>query len=120
VYFTADDGIHCNELWAAAMPAIAGVELPNPAVRSGVALAQNAPNPFGRTSTIRYTLPASGRARLRLFDVTGREVRALVDEEQSAGEHVATLDASALHAGIYFYRLEAASVTVQRKTLVVR
>jgi hypothetical protein len=73
------------------------------------ALDQNFPNPFNPTTTIRYQLPVDGRVALRIYDVLGREVQTLVDEAKPAGFHEATLNATALASGVYFYRLEAVS-----------
>jgi len=77
-------------------------------------LYQNAPNPFAGSTTIQYALPSAGHARLAIFDVTGRLVTVLVDEEQSAGVRTATWDGTdsegnELPSGIYFYSLTAAN-----------
>jgi len=69
-------------------------------------LKQNFPNPFNPTTTIDYTLPASSRVLLKVYDVLGREIRTLVDERQIAGDHSVKLDGSNLASGVYFYRLQ--------------
>ncbi len=63
------------------------------------------PNPFSNRASITYRLPDSGRVRLTVHDVAGREVAHLVDEWQAAGEHVAHFDAGNLPNGVYWYRL---------------
>jgi hypothetical protein len=75
-------------------------------------LAQNAPNPFGSMTKIRYATSRAGRVRLRVFDAAGRLVRTLVDERQAPGPHVASWDGTNNHGarvacGIYFCRLSA-------------
>jgi hypothetical protein len=83
-------------------------------------LAQNVPNPFNPTTAIHYELARAEHVTLRLYDVTGREIRALVDEEQSAGSKSVILDARGLASGVYFYRLETPSFTAERKLVLAR
>jgi hypothetical protein len=68
------------------------------------------PNPLAPSAAIGYTLPRSGRVRLAVYDVTGRERAALVDAAQAAGPQVVTWDGrgargTPLPAGVYFVRL---------------
>ena len=63
------------------------VEDPKPGVPATYTLAQNYPNPFNPTTRITYALPASGRARLAVYDVMGREVAVLFEEVKTAGRH---------------------------------
>ncbi|MBK9472418.1 MAG: T9SS type A sorting domain-containing protein [bacterium] len=79
----------------------------------GVAvLSQNAPNPFNPRTTIRFTLPGDGVARLAIYDLAGRLVRTLVAGSLAAGEHEAVWDGCddagrAQASGSYLARLEA-------------
>jgi len=71
---------------------------------------QNYPNPFNPETVIRFELPSALHVRLSVFDIAGRAVRKLVDEEMDAGLHevsFASQGGSTLASGIYFYRLEA-------------
>ena len=75
------------------------------------ALFPNYPNPFNAETMIRYTLPEPARIRLVIYDVLGREVRALVDKEQIAGQHSVIWDGEdgegeLVSSGVYFYRLD--------------
>lgn len=71
-------------------------------------LEQNYPNPISaqRTTLLRFVMPATGAVTLKVFDVLGREVTSVALGTRSAGEQQFSFDASALHAGIYFYRVE--------------
>jgi hypothetical protein len=88
-------------------------------------LYQNFPNPFSRSTRIRFVVPgAAGDAqrpvRLTVFDVQGRLVATLVDGILPPGERSVSLDADALGAsgsGMFFYRLEVAGTTLTRKLL---
>ena len=88
--------------------------------QTNVELAQNYPNPFNAGTVIRFTLPEHGHVRLRLFDVMGRSVRDLLDEERAAGTHELHVDAASLASGVYWYRLNAGGVTLARTLVVVR
>ena len=72
-------------------------------------LKQNFPNPFNPVTTIDYALPSRSEVSLIIFDLRGREVARLVDEEKPVGLHSARWDASNVASGIYLYRLTADS-----------
>ena len=83
-------------------------------------LNQNYPNPFNPTTTVSYTIPASGFVSIKIFDVTGREVATLANGNEDAGVHTVRLDASTLSSGVYFYRLRAGNVVATRKMVLLR
>jgi len=94
-------------------------------VPSIYALFQNFPNPFNPVTTISYALPKKSRVILRIFSITGSEIRTLIDEEKSAGSYKAIWDARdrfgrSVGSGIYFYQLNAGTFTERRKMLLVR
>ena len=78
------------------------------------------PNPFNPTTTLAITLPEASRVNLCIYDVTGKLVRTLSDAPYSAGRHEITFDAGALPTGIYMARLEAGSVAMTRKLLLIK
>lgn len=86
------------------------------------ALEQNYPNPFNPVTTIRYAIPAgvSGRAVLRVFDILGREVTTLFNDEATPGRHQTQFDATNLASGVYIYRLEAGSFSATKKLMVLK
>ncbi len=89
-------------------------------VPSRFVLEQNFPNPFNPVTTIRYGLPQKSGVRLTVYNLLGQEVTTLVNEEQNAGYHEVTFDASGLASGVYIYRLTAGSFAQSRKLLLVR
>ncbi|MBX2989533.1 MAG: S8 family peptidase [Bacteroidetes bacterium] len=86
----------------------------------GFMLEQNYPNPFNPATTIRFTLPANGLATLKVFDVLGREVATLLNNDMQAGTHQLTLDASNFSSGTYFYKLQSGSNVAVKKLMVVK
>jgi hypothetical protein len=79
-------------------------------------LDQAYPNPFNPTTTIRYQLSADSRVSLKVYNVLGEMVTALADETQAAGYCAVEWNAVAFASGIYFYRIEATSVSNPSKT----
>jgi hypothetical protein len=68
-------------------------------------LKQNYPNPFNPTTVISYQLSVNGFVTLKVYDMLGREVRTLVNENREAGEHSVQFNALGLSSGTYLYRL---------------
>jgi hypothetical protein len=88
-------------------------------------LAQPLPNPLRNQGEIAFSLPASGKAHLSVYDALGRKTRVLLDEEVKAGSHRVRWDASddwgrPLPSGVYFLRLEAGKTALTRKVVVIR
>ena len=69
-------------------------------------LEQNFPNPFNPSTKIEYSIPKAAFANLKVFDISGRKVRTLVNEEKQAGTYEVNFNAANLASGIYFYRLQ--------------
>jgi 5'-nucleotidase/UDP-sugar diphosphatase len=83
-------------------------------------LAQNYPNPFNPATEIRYGIQGTVHVTLKVFDIVGREVVTLVNEQKPAGEYSVRFDATGLASGVYFYRLEAGSLLQTKKLIVLR
>ena len=74
-------------------------------------ISQNYPNPFNPVTKIDYDLPFDSKVSLRIYDVTGREVKSLFSGDMKAGYYTQMFDASSLSSGIYFYRIAANSLS---------
>ncbi len=82
-------------------------------------LAQNYPNPFNPMTNLSFVIRHSAFVSLSVYDVTGKEVASLVNEELAAGSHQRMFDASGLSSGVYYYRLQAGDfVQTKRMTLL--
>ncbi len=88
-------------------------------------LSQNYPNPFNPSTTIEYSIPTAGTSlmkfvQLKIYDILGREVATLVNEEKPAGKYSVNFDASKLSSGIYFYRIKAGSFISVKKMILMK
>ena len=83
-------------------------------------LYQNYPNPFNPSTTIQFSLPKSGDVTLKIYDILGREVATLLNEEKMAGSYQVTFNASGLSTGIYFYRIQAGSFVETKKMIFLK
>jgi hypothetical protein len=83
-------------------------------------LMQNYPNPFNPSTSIEFHLPANKFVKLSVYDLNGREVTTLVNEQLNAGLHHITFDGTELSSGIYFYRLQAGDHLLTRKLTLVK
>jgi hypothetical protein len=80
----------------------------------------NYPNPFNPTTTISYQLPQDGFVTLKVYDILGKEVATLVNENKNAGYYNVTFDASKLTSGIYIYRIRANNYVQSKKMMLVK
>lgn len=78
------------------------INLPN-----NFSLSQNYPNPFNPTTSINFNLPKDSKVKMVIYDLLGKEVDVLINQNLSAGSHSITFNASKLSSGIYFYELTA-------------
>jgi len=84
-------------------------------------LNQNYPNPFNPATTISYQLKNTSNVKLTIYDINGREIETLVNQDQIAGPHSVKFDATKFASGVYIYTLKAgASFKQSRKMLLVR
>ncbi len=96
------------------------VRVKNEKINNNFYLNQNYPNPFNPTTKITYSLPVASDVTLRIYDILGREIKTLVDEQQNAGIHSLTFNATDLSSGTYFYKLTAGSFVDTKKLILVK
>jgi len=83
-------------------------------------LSQNYPNPFNPFTVIKYDLPANTLVQIKVFDVLGREVIKLVDEEKQAGSYNVIFNSSRFSSGIYYYQMKAGKYRETKKMVLVK
>jgi hypothetical protein len=83
-------------------------------------LYQNYPNPFNPTTTIRFTIPHRSNVTLKVYDMLGKEIATLVDEDKEPGGYSVNFDASGLPSGVYFYRIRAGEFNQTKKMVLMK
>ncbi len=83
-------------------------------------LSQNYPNPFNPVTNIEFQLPVNSFVELKVFDIVGREVSAIVNQNLSAGYYKYSFDASGFSTGTYFYRVKTDKFSDMKKMIVVK
>lgn len=94
----------------------------NKLISNDFILYDNYPNPFNPSTTISYKIPSSGRVILKIFDVLGREITTLIDEQKEAGHYSFHFSTSSLNisSGIYFYSLKCNNFFSVKKMVILK
>ncbi len=83
-------------------------------------LKQNYPNPFNPLTTIGFSIPFSEYVKLSVYDILGREVANLINEQKQAGNYEVKFDGSNLPSGVYFFRIQAGDFTQTKKMILMK
>ena len=83
-------------------------------------LSQNYPNPFNPATTINYQLPQTGFVTLKIYDILGKEVAMLVNEQKNQGRYSVNFNASRLASGVYIYQLRVNDYVSSKKMLLIK
>jgi ligand-binding sensor domain-containing protein len=93
----------------------------NEILPKGYNLYQNYPNPFNPVTTIEYSIPKTSFVSLKVYDILGKEVVALVNEQQAAGYYRVVFPSKGKYSsGVYFYRIQVGSFTQTKKLLLMK
>lgn len=83
-------------------------------------MSQNYPNPFNPVTNIKFSIPQASLVKLVVYDVAGRQVAELVNQQLPAGNYTADFDASQLSSGVYFYRISTDNFTDVKKMMLIK
>jgi hypothetical protein len=83
-------------------------------------ISQNYPNPFNPNTIIKYEIPKTTNVKIDVFDMLGRIIDNIVNEEKSAGRYELEFDGSSLSSGVYYYRMQAGDFVSIRKMLMLK
>ena len=86
----------------------------------GFYLFQNYPNPFNPTTKMDYSIPRASFVTLKVYDILGREVATLVNEEKPAGNYEVEFNGKGLSSGVYFYRIQAGNFVSTKKLVLLK
>lgn len=89
-------------------------------IPSKFTLYSNYPNPFNPVTRIKFDLPSAGQTFITVYDLTGKTVRTLVNENLKAGSYTIDFDAAGLASGVYFYKIVSGSFTDVKKMALVK
>ncbi len=92
----------------------------NTEVPTAYTLKQNYPNPFNPVTNIKFSIPQASFVKLTVYDITGREVAKLVNENMTAGSYTVDFNASDLATGVYLYRIDTDGFTDVKKMMLVK
>ncbi|MCE1188166.1 MAG: T9SS type A sorting domain-containing protein [Ignavibacteria bacterium] len=114
IYAAAGNGLYFCDITD-----VSGIEKgPESSSLRTFSIEQNYPNPFNPSTVIRFVMPQSGYATLRVYDLLGREIRSLFNGFATAGRHEVRFNAEGLASGIYLYRLSTGQGVESRKMLL--
>jgi hypothetical protein len=83
-------------------------------------LEQNYPNPFNPATSIKFAIPKQEFVTLKIYDITGKEVKTLVNEAKSAGNYLLDFNGSDMTSGTYFYKLQAGEFMEVKKMILIK
>jgi hypothetical protein len=97
-----------------------GIKPLNTEIPKEFKLYDNYPNPFNPTTNIQYDIAKNGLIKLVIFDILGKKIQTLVNENQAAGTYRLIFDASQYASGVYFYKLETENYVKIKKMVVLK
>jgi len=83
-------------------------------------LKQNYPNPFNPSTKIQYSIAEPGLVSIKVFDILGRQIAELVNQQQSAGTYTVDFNAQNLSAGVYMYKIDSGSFQASKKMILLK
>jgi len=99
---------------------VLGIENPPDILPEYFILSQNFPNPFNPITTIKYSVPTTSNISLVIYDILGREIKTLVNEEKLPGNYNVQFDGSDLSSGVYFYVMKADNFIDTKKLILLK
>lgn len=101
---------------------LVGIQTVSGSIPKNYSLSQNYPNPFNPETKIKFSLPLKnyGLTKLTVYDISGRQIKQLVNSWLSPGEYEITFDAEGISSGVYFYELVAGDVKLVNKMMLVK
>ncbi|HMQ98913.1 MAG TPA: T9SS type A sorting domain-containing protein [Ignavibacteria bacterium] len=97
-----------------------GIQNNGNGVPSEFSLKQNYPNPFNPVTNIKFSIPRSSFVKITVFDITGKEIAKIVNENMNAGTYTVDFNASNLATGVYLYRIDAEGFTDVKKMMLIK
>lgn len=112
-------GTHGSGVYSANQTVV-GVESETSNIPTRFTLNQNYPNPFNPSTKIEFALPSQENVKISIYDITGRKVKELLNQNLTAGTHTVDFNASGFASGAYIYRINAGSFVQSRKMVLLK
>ena len=116
LYLSSSNGIYKRPL----SEILTGVSPVSSEIPDKFTLHQNFPNPFNPSTTIRFDMPVSGFVTLNIYDISGRGITSLINENLNPGSYSYNFTSDGLTSGIYFYKLSTGEYTEVKKMLLIK
>lgn len=115
-----NNGTIYGAIWSNDVPGVTGVTEEAMDKPEKFLLYQNYPNPFNPSTSIEYQIHEPSFVTLKVYDVLGKEIITLVNQEKQIGSYDVEVNATGLPSGIYFYKLQAGSFVQTKKMVVMK
>ena len=122
IYLSANSYVDFPVIGTGSMNPFAQINEDEDEVAEVYTLKQNFPNPFNPVTSISFVLPENfaGNVSLKVFDLSGRLVKSLLNSNMNGGNHSVTFDGSQLSSGVYFYTLNAGSFSDVKRMMLIK
>lgn len=107
-------------VWSRPLSEITDIHIDKYKTASNLSIEQNYPNPFNPNTTIKYSVPKQSNVTIKIYDLLGRELTTLVNEEKSVGNYSVIFKGNNYSSGIYFYRITSDNYSVIKKMILLR
>ncbi|MFA7422019.1 MAG: T9SS type A sorting domain-containing protein [Melioribacteraceae bacterium] len=115
-----DDKLYAGRLDGLWSQTLKTTDVKEEIVSTNFKLNQNYPNPFNPVTKIKYSIPSDGFVTLNVYDVLGREVASLINNESKAGVYEVEFNGANLSSGVYFYQLKSGSFSEVKKLILAK
>jgi hypothetical protein len=115
IYLATDHGVYYGNANNFVLSAEGSTEL----IKT-FSLSQNYPNPFNPATKIKYQITKPGKVKLGVYDMLGREIETLVNEEKNTGVYEVTFEGTKLPSGVYFYRIQTGDFVQTKKMILLK
>lgn len=117
----SSNNLHQAGFWYTAFDLVTSVEqLEDDLLPTEFRLEQNYPNPFNPSTTIQFAVPKTSNVTIKIYDIIGRQVATLVDEEYQPGHYKVIFEAGQLATGLYVYRVQTEGFHEAKKFLLLK
>lgn len=113
-------GTQSNYVWKRLITNIIGIKIISSEVPEQFVLHQNFPNPFNPATKIRFDVPKAENVSIKIYDMLGKEIETLVNQNLQPGIYETDWDATKVSSGIYYYRIITEKYTETRKMVLIK